>query len=743
MTILRSLLEKLTGKVSGYLIALVFTAAFVSLDESQTLAWRFRAREPPEAHKGITLVALDEGFAESYDYPRVTPREVLAEIVRLVSEHGPAVIGLDYRLLRTDARERPAAYIELREAIAAAGGGDVDVVLAGQLRASKWSAEDEAYVWLPVPPPEDFGNVAKGFVNLWGKPVVTAPLLLPLEEDPEREVPAFALVLADYYRGRADGRGSGDWQALLDDLGVPASQRRGLVIDYFGPVREGRPARVAAEDLSQISHSELADRFFREKVVVVGSTYPEPSGVDTFETPFGAMRGVEVHVNILHTLLAGRYLVQPGTWATVGLTLLAVGLAWVAFWRLSLPWAIAATTGWIFVLYPLLGFHLFAAHRLILPMAWPMKGGFVAVLLLYTLQESNKLRFPVRSYEDLVLRIETGDDPEIVEVTALPGPGRPEPVTERTLARPRDPWGPCGTREQALARWRRGDVDPDFLKELGHRLFQTLLAGRLGEVYRGASRRARLRLGGVRLRLEIGSPALARLPWEVLYDRSARRFLTDRRDLVLARGVTGGGGVPPRLDEPALEVLVLLPDPASGSDAGWEETLYRELEGALREEHAPVRLTVLGDPSPEGLAALAGRQFHVVHVIGPVMPESWPSFEKLRLLVLDASRPPLSSGPEEVYEWAAAKVAAGVPAVLATAVTLTDRSTLLFFRVVYRRMAEGRPVDESVAAGRRALFDRDRPRPGRDFGAPVLLMSSSKPVNMGTAAVKSSEGSPP
>jgi hypothetical protein len=268
-------------------------------------------------------------------------------------------------------------------------------------------------------------------------------------------------------------------------------------------------------------------------------------------------------------------------------------------------------------------------------------------------------------------------------------------------------------------------VSPDFLETLGGQLFRDLFSGDVEKAYRRATRRAWSRLGGVRLKLLAPAPALARLPWEYLYDESARRFVALRHDLVLVRSAADGQPSSSKLEAAVLEVLVLLPDTSSREvDVEWEEGLFRELATALREERAPVRLTVCSSStaSARPIAGDAGQRPQVVHVVGRSAAELGElDLEELRLLVLDVARPPRLAGPDDVVDQALARVEAGVPAVLATPVTMADRSTLLFFQTLYREMAEGRPVDEAVAAARRALFAREKARPGRDFGAPVLV----------------------
>ncbi|NNF58596.1 MAG: CHASE2 domain-containing protein, partial [Rhodothermaceae bacterium] len=53
----------------------------------------------------LVIVALDEVFAEHHDFPRETPKEYLADVVRAVAAYEPRVVALDYWLTNADLNE--------------------------------------------------------------------------------------------------------------------------------------------------------------------------------------------------------------------------------------------------------------------------------------------------------------------------------------------------------------------------------------------------------------------------------------------------------------------------------------------------------------------------------------------------------------------------------------------------------------------------------------------------------------
>ena len=72
-----------------------------------------------------------------------------------------------------------------------------------------------------------------------------------------------------------------------------------------------------------------ADNPFRDKIVLVGATFPESR--DHYPTPVGLMAGVEIHANIIETLLSRRTLLPP----PLGLNLAVLAAACLAVALLS------------------------------------------------------------------------------------------------------------------------------------------------------------------------------------------------------------------------------------------------------------------------------------------------------------------------------------------------------------------------------------------------------------------------
>jgi tetratricopeptide (TPR) repeat protein/CHAT domain-containing protein len=69
-----------------------------------------------------------------------------------------------------------------------------------------------------------------------------------------------------------------------------------------------------------------------------------------------------------------------------------------------------------------------------------------------------------------------------------------------------------------------------------------------------------------------------------------------------------------------------------------------------------------------------------------------------------------------------------VPAVIAMQFSITDKGGLLFAETLYPRLAEGQPLDMAVSASRRVLLHTDDPMIQADALAPVLILSSPRPL---------------
>ena len=287
---------------------------------------------------------------------------------------------------------------------------------------------------------------------------------------------------------------------------------------------------------------------------------------------------------------------------------------------------------------------------------------------------------------------------------------------------------------------QRETVDP--VREIGTQLFSALFEGGIGEIYRTASNQALSAGTGLRLRLIMRDAAIARLPWEFLYDPLRRDFvaLSVQTSIVrqwqepLPRPFRSTEGSP----NDRVRILMVegrLEQPMPG--------IAKEI-AALRDmaESNFVELKVIEDASwAQFRLALEKGEYEVVIFSGSAsvaplrdIPDAQALFfrrPKTRdwdgigrdELVEAISR---QSGLRLVYlsacntDWLAGELAKVVPAAIGMRGNVADNACVAFTTRLLRAALDGLWLDAAVAHGRRAI-DLDEPG-NRGWGIPVFYL---------------------
>jgi hypothetical protein len=291
-------------------------------------------------------------------------------------------------------------------------------------------------------------------------------------------------------------------------------------------------------------------------------------------------------------------------------------------------------------------------------------------------------------------------------------------------------------------------------RELGRELFESLMADDVGDLYHGARRVADSKGRGLRISLSMtGAPDLLEIPWEFLYDPGDAYFLSQSIFTPVVRSLDlKSPPAPPKVTLP-LQVLALVSAPGGyvELDAGRERA---NLERALAPliENGAVRLEWLETATLAELdRRIASRdELHVIHYIGHGaydeegtkngvlmledangMPHKVTGEElgglmrderSLRLVVLNSCEGARTSHVDPFSGVASALLRCGLPAVVGMQAEITDDAAVVFSDRLYTALAEGYPIDASLAQARRAIFAA-----GHDveFGTPVLFMRVS------------------
>jgi adenylate cyclase len=158
-------------------------------------------------------------------------------------------------------------------------------------------------------------------------------------------------------------------QAYYEDL--PASTGDDRASDLHINFRGG-PNTFPTVPMYQVLNGEVPAEVFTDQVVLIGFTTIQEQ--DLHITPFdqtGLTPGVEVHANVVATLLNNDPIQRAPAWLVTSLGLAAVALTGLAFWRFKPIQATVGAGGGVF-LYIAATFLLFAQADLWLPVISPM-----------------------------------------------------------------------------------------------------------------------------------------------------------------------------------------------------------------------------------------------------------------------------------------------------------------------------------------------------------------------------------
>jgi formylglycine-generating enzyme required for sulfatase activity len=290
--------------------------------------------------------------------------------------------------------------------------------------------------------------------------------------------------------------------------------------------------------------------------------------------------------------------------------------------------------------------------------------------------------------------------------------------------------------------------EEETVKRFGRTLFDMLMIGEVGTLYRLSQREAFHADKGLRVKLRIQPPRLASLPWEFLYDpQSDYTCLSSSTPLVRY----------PEVAQPPLPLSVKPPLRILGmvaSPEGLEELDVplekQRVETALKRLQADglVELVWLpGQTWRELQRALRRETWHIFHFIGhggfdavrdegmlmladdvgkasPLLANQLgqllANHRSLRLALLNACEGARGGNLDVFSSTAATLIRRGLPAVVAMQYEISDRAAIEFVQTFYESVADGLPVDTSVAEARVAMSLAVTNT--LEWGTPVLYM---------------------
>ncbi len=284
------------------------------------------------------------------------------------------------------------------------------------------------------------------------------------------------------------------------------------------------------------------------------------------------------------------------------------------------------------------------------------------------------------------------------------------------------------------ARTRRVEAAPGVAaKDLGRRLFGALFTGAIGECLHRSLDRAEHLDATLRIRLRFADcHELNDLPWELLYDPDEDWFLalSDRTPVVRYVQMPAQPRVVP-VTLP-LRILVIRSEPADCPPLDLEAE-WALVTGSLADltDAGSLRFTELAAPTLSELRrALLRDTYHVLHFMGhgrfddrsggvlmftdqtgrgvPVpgsdLGVMLRDHTSMRLAVLNACEAGRGDAADPFAGVAYTLVRRGIPAVVAMQFEVSDQASIEFASAFYGAIAQGRPIDSSIAEARKAIY---------------------------------------
>jgi hypothetical protein len=305
--------------------------------------------------------------------------------------------------------------------------------------------------------------------------------------------------------------------------------------------------------------------------------------------------------------------------------------------------------------------------------------------------------------------------------------------------------GRSGTRRVGGTSQQQAAMD------FGGPLYQAVFTGDLALAWQRSLDRARAeQAGGLRLRLRLNdAPAIAGLPWELLYDAKTNSFIAQSERTPVVRFLDVPQVPRPMAVDGPLRVLAIISSPIDLEELDVEAEWRRIGEALAPRVQAGL---VVVDRLPSATLANLGtwlrrQQTHVIHFVGhgdfddqlregviyfqdqhgrgspvtsSVLGPYLRDHDPLRMVVLNACRSARSDAVDPFGGMAQGLVQQDAQAVVAMQFPISDRAAVTFTGEFYGALVDGLPVDQAVSSARKSLLADFRD----EWSTPVLFLRS-------------------
>jgi len=280
--------------------------------ENRFIDWRFLIRGEIETDPRIVIVSIDEssfsglrdlGFHEKWPWPR----SYFSDLIDRLSREGAKIIGIDIIMNAPYAGDEDLARSARRF------GNVVFPSKFEETKTVRWRGTQIALEKFkqPVQVIAESGDV--GYLNVPHDSDGFVRRFTPIRSYQGELYGSFDLKVAARYLGvpLGDLKYVPFNQLRIGDRSIPLNHYDSAYINFAGPA--GKFERIS---FSQVIEGLYAPGSFEEKIILLGATFLDSK--DFFPTPFletekgkFPLSGVEIHANIVNTILQGRFITPP------------------------------------------------------------------------------------------------------------------------------------------------------------------------------------------------------------------------------------------------------------------------------------------------------------------------------------------------------------------------------------------------------------------------------------------------
>jgi adenylate cyclase len=365
----------------GALFCVLAFFDFNAMSENKTLDWRFiwKATQTAAPSDQVVIVAIDDQSMETLKVRWPWPRTMYAKAIGNLSRAGAKVVAFDLVFSEPSKKEAESQDRVLGEAIVRSQSW---VVLASKFYMNETPVGEQIGYVAPITN-VDPGKTHVGYVNLWHDRDGIIRHTALLRKHLKVLYQSFALKILSRYYDLAEPLVtlSDEW-LHYGPIAIPVQANANLLVNFRGGA--GSFKTISFENLvdDEVFAGMLATGVFKNKIVLIGPTFTEAQ--DNHPTPyfmdFGVTPGVEIHADILDTILQQKYFhFFSGGRMYLLLLLLPAALALVIIYLKPLTGL--AFYAFFTVAYVLLGLWVFTHGRWIIPLTNPVLALSVAYLL--------------------------------------------------------------------------------------------------------------------------------------------------------------------------------------------------------------------------------------------------------------------------------------------------------------------------------------------------------------------------